>query len=124
MNYQTLKYKEWLDEAREQFNGTNINRLAMSDLTTLMAEKRRASKFPRSARIHQDRESRARSTSFPTAGEIVNWFREAHGLTPGDFIKGSEVADEWYKTNNITPINGDLNRLAGAIRTYLSRERD
>jgi hypothetical protein len=110
LNFQVLEERRWLADARKVFENSKERKLARSEMTSMQRPQR-----------HEEVQSEQVRTR---TGEIVNWYRQVNNLQPGDAISAAAVAEAFYKANNRVPVNGDFAKLAGAIRTHLSRERN
>jgi hypothetical protein len=117
MNFQSMEEQHWFDKARESFNNSKERKLIRRDLVQLPQNPTRVF-----GRVKAQR-SESAGTSGPTSAEIISWYRNSHNLTSDDQVNGTEVASAWYQENNLTPVNGDLNKLATPIRVALHRER-
>jgi hypothetical protein len=112
INYQDIRYRKWLEEARRMFKASKYYRAAMQGLNV----------EPRPAQVVEPRRhERARVNT----GEIVAEYREVHGLSRSDPISAARVAEYYYQSRQLTPVNGDMNDayrdFGGASRKFLQR---
>jgi hypothetical protein len=112
-NFQAVQNEAWLAKARTQFENSKERKLARRDL---IAE---GAVHPRGEEGHPQPQ-----IEMPRVADIVAWFRREFNKAEGEQLSAAEIARSYYEAEKITPVNGDMGRLAGAIRTYLSRERN
>ena len=118
VNFQAISERRWLEEARKKFEASNERKLARAQVGGMLVQEQRRIKAASKPTEHAEEPRRIK------AGDIVAWYRQELGLQPGDPIRAADAAEAYFRSINHTPQNGDFARLDGAIRTFLSRERN
>ncbi len=111
LNFQSIQEKNWPLAARQQFESSKERKLARRDL---MAAQQPV--------VHHQVEQHER-LELPATKEIVDWYRQANNVQPGDRLSAAEIADAYFNSIKKRPSDSEFALLAGAIRINLRGER-
>jgi hypothetical protein len=113
LNFQSIQEKNWLLAARQQFESSKERKLARRDLMAALQEP-----------IHLQVEEHRTHLELRTTAEIVNWYRQANNILPGDRLSAAEVAEAYFKSVKKRASDSEFALLAGAIRINLTSARN
>jgi hypothetical protein len=111
LNFQAIQDKNWLLEARRQFETSRERKLARRDLV--------AAQQPAPHRPIIEEHERL---ELPKTSEIVAWYRDLNNIQPGESLSASQIAEAYFSNEERIPTDGDFAWLAGSIRITLTIE--
>lgn len=126
LNFPADLDEQWMAKAQEAFDQSDAATLAQRELEMQLARLKREEKREIKAEKQQGQPAQAsqpQQAKLPSSSQILDWYLNQTGLTIQDDIKAKVVAEEWANSAQFNPVNGELDRLATAIRVNLRRRR-
>lgn len=124
LNFQNTAERTWLTNARNEFNNSTEASVARREMELkLKAIERQGRNEARTQNSQSHAQPQQSQAPRWTAAKMLEWYMSETNATIRDDLKAKQIAEAWAQATGYHAVNGDMDKIATAIRVELTRQR-